>query len=333
MIEFLLSEQCLPVIFTALMGIAVWVYVVLDGYDLGVGILTAKANLQEKNVLYASIAPFWDANETWLVLGVGLLLIAFPVAHGIILTQLYSPVFLMLAGLILRGVSFEFRAKASVNHQHLWDNAFTFGSILAALSQGYMLGSYITGFKHDLKSIGFSLLSAVCLAVGYVFVGSNWLIIRTEGEIQKKYIKISRYALWGTVFGLALVSIATPLISQRIFDRWFTFPNFLYMMPVPLLTGTLVLYLDRTLKQLDKVTDKRTWVPFAGNIGLYALGFIGLSYSFYPYIVPEEITIWQAASAPESLRVILFGALLVLPFIFGYTFYIYKIFWGKVSPH
>lgn len=329
--EHLASSEWLPLIFMALMGLSILVYVILDGYDLGVGILMSRADHAEKDNMMASIGPFWDANETWLVLGVGLLLVAFPEAHGIILTGLYLPTAVMLGGLILRGVSFDFRAKAKDKHKHLWDKTFMGGSLIAALSQGYMLGLYIVGFKTTLLTFAFGLLAGICLTAGYSFVGAAWLIMKTEGMLQKKAVKWARTALWGIALGMVVVSIVTPLISSRIFDKWFSLPNFFLLLPIPLMTGVLIIALEVLLRKLPSQNDSHCWVPFAGAVGLFVLGFHGLAYSFYPYIVPDKLTIWQAASAPESLMIILVGALIVLPCIIGYTIFAYKVFWGKVK--
>lgn len=324
------SEYWLPLIFTALMAVSILAYVILDGYDLGVGMLMSRATDEEKDQMIASIGPFWDANETWLVLGVGLLLVAFPLAHGIILTALYLPTALMLGGLILRGVSFDFRAKAKAAHKQRWDQCFMGGSLLAALAQGYMLGIYILGFESSWAAFCFGLLAGVCLAAGYCFVGAGWLIMKTEGELQAKAVYWARRMLWGVAVGMAVVSATTPLISQRIFEKWFSLPNFFLLMPIPLMTGFLMILLEVVLRRLPLANDRYCWVPFAGSVGLFLLGFHGLAYSFYPYIVPEQVTIWQAASAPESLMIILVGALVVLPCIIGYTIFAYRVFWGKV---
>ncbi|MBX7146716.1 MAG: cytochrome d ubiquinol oxidase subunit II [Alphaproteobacteria bacterium] len=324
-------NQWLPLIFMALMGIAILVYVILDGYDLGVGILMGCANYDQKNMMIASIGPFWDANETWLVLGIGILLVAFPMAHGIILTNLYIPTAIMIAGLIIRGVSFDFRAKARDHHKYLWDRGFTFGSLLTSVAQGYMLGMYIVGFTPTVMAVIFSLLVGVCLACGYSFVGAGWLIMKTEGDLQKKAVRWARLSLWGTALGIALVSIATPLINSRIFDKWFNLPNFFLLLPIPLITALVIILTEIMLKKLPHPQDHYSWVPFAGSVGLFLLGFHGLAYSFYPYIVPDQLTIWQAASSSDALMIILIGVLIVLPFIIGYTIYAYRVFWGKVK--
>lgn len=320
----------LPLIFVVLMGLAIFIYVILDGYDLGVGILLNKASDEEKDKMIASIGPFWDANETWLVLGVGILLIAFPLAHGIILSTLYLPVAVMLLALILRGVAFDFRAKVKAEHKNLWNRSFFTGSLVTALSQGYMLGMYIVGFKNDTYEIIFSLFIGICLAAGYVLVGSSWLIMKTEGDLQKKAVKWATTSLRGTALGLILVSVATPLVNIEIFYKWFIMPNIIYLSIIPICATILIVFLDRTLASLPKPKDKHAWIPFAGCVGIFLSGFAGLAYSFFPYIVPDRMTIWQAASAPESLLVILLGVVLVLPFIIGYTIFSYRVFWGKV---
>lgn len=330
----------LPLVFMGLMGLSILAYVILDGYDLGVGILLPTAeNVGERNLMIGSIGPFWDANETWLVLGVGILLVAFPLAHGVILTQLYLPVTLMLLGLILRGVAFEFRVKARDPHQHLWDRAFFAGSLLAAVSQGVMLGQLITGFAASLWAWLFSLAIGVGLAGGYVLLGAGWLIMKTEGRLQQRAVRWGRRALYFTAAGIAAVSVATPLVSPQIFAKWFSLETFFALLPIPLMSAALVLLLAIFLKRLAE--DARVanplglarwaWAPFAGGVALFLLAFLGLAYSLFPWLVLDRITVWDAASAPESLRIILWGALLVVPTIIAYTAFVYRVFWGKAS--
>lgn len=321
----------LPLTFAFLMGFSMLVYGVLDGYDLGVGILSGNATPAEKDRMIASIGPFWDANETWLVLGVGLLLVAFPLAHGIILTNLYLPVALMLTGLIFRGVAFDFRAKVAAKHKHYWNTAFLGGSLMTALAQGYMLGSYIMGFDNSLPSLAFSLLCALGVTVGYCLIGACWLILKTDGALQKKAIRWAQLCLIGGACTIVLVSLTTPLVSTRIFEKWFQLPNLLYLSPIPLLTAALVAHLWFTLRRLPLPNDKLCWLPFVQTIGIMVLCFIGLAYSFFPYIVPEKLLITEAASAPESLMIILVGALIVLPILLAYTALAYRIFHGKAS--
>lgn len=327
----ILNNEWLPLIFMALMGLAILAYVILDGYDLGTGILMSRAGDAEKNTMIASIGPFWDANETWLVLGIGILLVAFPAAHGVILTGLYLPVALMLGGLILRGVSFDFRAKVKAHHKHRWDRAFIAGSLLATLAQGYMLALYIVGFERGPGSFAFGLLVGACLTAGYALLGASWLIMKCEGELQRKAVRWARLALWGTAAGILAVSVATPLVSARIFEKWFSLPNFLILLPVPALTFAVVVWLEILLQKLPLPGDRWSWAPFAGSVLLFLFGFTGLAYSFFPYIVLDRMTIWEAASAPESLLIILVGALIVLPFIIAYTVFVYRVFWGKVK--
>ncbi len=328
--DYITSADVLPVIFAGLMGLSILLYVILDGYDLGVGILMSRASSHEKDMMIASIGPFWDANETWLVLGIGLLLVAFPIAHGIILSTLYLPVALLLVGLILRGVAFDFRAKAQESHKANWDWAFFGGSLLAALAQGYMLGLYIVGFERSLLNVVFGFLCAICLAAGYAFIGACWLIMKTEDDLQVAAARWARICLWLTAVGLAAVSLATPLVSARMFEKWFSLPNLFLLLPIPIITGLLILGLDRLLARMPLPGDDYYWLPFVGAMGVFTLGFLGLAYSFYPFVILDKMTIWQAASAPESLTFILVGALIVLPFILGYTFYAYRVFWGKV---
>lgn len=329
--EIFANGNWLPLAFAALMGLAILVYAVLDGYDLGVGILMGLAEPDEKDRMIASIGPFWDANETWLVLGVGLLLVAFPAAHGIVLGHLYLPTALMLIGLIVRGVAFDFRMKAKDSHKRTWNRAFCAGSLLASLTQGYMLGQYILGFDTSAGGLAFSALVGVSVAAGYSLVGAAWLILKTEAALQQKAVRWARLGLIGTVIGIALVSVATPLASARIFGNWFSFPAVLYLAPIPLVTGVLILALWRILNRLPLPGDRLCWTPFALTVGIFVLCFAGLAYSFYPYIVPDQLTIAQAASAPESLLIMLVGALLVLPFLIGYTIFSYRVFHGKAS--
>jgi cytochrome bd ubiquinol oxidase subunit II len=323
----------LPVVFMALMGIAMLAYVILDGYDLGVGILLRRATGEEKDVMIASIGPFWDANETWLVLGVGILLVAFPVAHGVILGALYLPVAFMLIGLILRGVAFDFRVKARALHKPTWNAAFYAGSLLAAFSQGVMLGLYITGFSYAPLASFFAAVTGFCLCSGYALLGATWLLMKTEGALQLRAVRWAMGSWWLTGAGVAAISIVTPLVSERIFEKWFSLPNFFLLLPIPIATAILFFVIYRSLKRLPKrLSDGNeygAWVPFACTVGIFLLAFYGLAYSLFPYLVVDKIDIWQAASAKESLMIILIGAAIVLPTIIGYTIYAYRVFWGK----
>jgi len=324
-------DYLLPLVFMGLMGLAILIYVVLDGYDLGVGILMLDADDAEKDTMVASIGPFWDANETWLVLGVGILLIAFPAAHGVILTALYLPVALMLAGLILRGVAFDFRVKAHASHKPLWNRIFIGGSLLTALAQGWMLGKYILGFEDGWAATAFAALIGLCLAAGFALLGACWVLMKSTGELKSKAVRWARKALWGTGLGVAAVSIAAPLVCTRIFDKWFAWPELLFMAPVPLAAAGLFVACDRVLARLDRERGYGSWKPFACAIGLFTLAFAGLAYSLFPYLVVDRLDIWQAASATESLAVIAIGAAVTVPAILVYTVYSYKVFWGKAE--
>ena len=323
----------LPLVFMALMGVAMLAYVVLDGYDLGVGILLRRAEESEKDLMIASIGPFWDANETWLVLGIGILLVAFPLAHGVILTSLYLPVAVMLLGLILRGVAFDFRAKARAHHTPLWDRTVYAGSLIASLAQGTMLGFTVVGFEYTVATAGFALLIGLGLAAGYALLGATWLIIKAEGALQLKAVRWARASLWLTALGIAGVSIATPMVSARIYDKWFSLSVLPLLLPIPLATALLFFIVERSLRRLPKRiaegNEYGAWIPFAATIGIFCLAFYGLAYSLFPYLVMDRITIWQAAAAPESLMFILVGTAIVLPAILGYTAYAYRVFWGK----
>ena len=324
----------LPLVFALVMALAMLAYVILDGYDLGVGVLLQRADdAAQKDAMIASIGPFWDANETWLVLGVGVLLVAFPMAHGVILGALYLPVALMLVGLTLRGVSFDFRVKARDEHKRLWDRAFFGGSLLAGWSQGFMLGGLITGFKGNLASNLFSALIGLCLVAAYCLLGAGWLIIKSEGALQLKAVAWALRSWWFTAAGVGAISLATPLVSARIFDKWFSFPNLVMLFPIPAMTLALFLVMARSLKRLPvRLAQNNQYgagVPFACTVGVFLLSFYGLAYSLFPWLVIDRLTLWQAASAPEALMVIFYGVLVVVPTIIGYTVYAYRVFWGK----
>jgi len=312
----------LPVVFTVLMGAAILAYVVLDGYDLGVGMLMPAASRDEQDVMVSSIGPFWDANETWLVLGIGLLLVAFPVAHGEILGALYLPVAAMLVGLMLRGVAFELRVEAEGWHRELWNRLFWAGSLVASFAQGLMLGRYVTGFEPGLGAWLFALIVGASLCGGYVLLGATWLVLRTEGALQEKSVAWARRGLLWVALGVALVSAATPLASETVRDKWFDFPRTLGLMILSVMTVLSGLWVWLNLGRSD-------WKPFAGAVAIYVLAFAGLAYSLFPYVVMDRLTIWEAAAHPSALVFVLAGTLVVLPFIIGYTVYAYRVFGGK----
>ncbi len=321
----------LPFTFAGLMGLSILIYVILDGYDLGVGLLVPLADDAEKDRMIASIGPFWDANETWLVMAVGLLLVAFPVAYGLILTSLYLPVAILLIGLILRGVAFEFRAKMSKQYKPIWNGLFFLGSLMTALSQGFMLGMYIMGLGWSAAHIGFAVLIALCLAASYALIGACWLIFKTSDDLQEKAISWARRALVFAAMGLAAVSVATPAVSPRIFASWFGFPQIVLLAPLPIVSGLLFAALYLILRKLPAPEDRFAWAPLLITAAIFVLGYTGLAYSFYPFVVPDRITIFEAASAPESLFIILIGTLIVLPVIGGYTIFAYTVFRGKAA--
>jgi len=320
--------QALPVVFLGLMGLSMFVYVVLDGFDLGVGMLLPRAGEAQKDMMIASIGPFWDANETWLVLGIGILLIAFPKAHGVVMTALYLPIALMLVGLTLRGVAFDFRVKAKDAHKALWNRAFFAGSMLASLAQGWMLGRYITGFAQGEHFALFAAAIALCLPAAYTLIGACWLVMKTDGELQASAARWARQAWLPVALGLALISLATPWVSPTVFERWFAFPQLIALSAIPLMS---VICLVATLAVLrsNQVLGALCWLPFAFVVTVFTLGGIGLAYSLYPYVVIDRMTIWQAASATESLAVILIGCAITVPAIALYTLYAYRVFWGK----
>jgi len=304
------------------MGGAILAYVVLDGYDLGVGMLMPAASGAEQDRMVASIGPFWDANETWLVLGVGLLLVAFPVAHGVVLGALYLPVAAMLVGLMLRGVGFEMRVKAEGWHRELWNWLFWAGSFLASFAQGLMLGRYITGFQPGFGYWLFAALVGGAVCGGYVLLGATWLVLKTEGELQKKAVAWAKWGLVWVALGVALISAATPMVSQTVREKWFSFPELLLLSPLPVGTLLAGILLWRSLGRSERQ-------PFGWTVAIYVLSFLGLAYSLFPYVVMDRLTIWEAAAHESSLKFVLVGALIVLPFLVGYTIYAYRVFRGK----
>ncbi|MEM8984646.1 MAG: cytochrome d ubiquinol oxidase subunit II [Pseudomonadota bacterium] len=326
----------LPLAFMVMMGVSILAYVILDGYDLGVGILLPLATDAEKDLMIASIGPFWDANETWLVLGIGILLVAFPMAHGTILTALYLPVSLMLIGLTLRGVAFDFRVKAHDSHKAAWNRAFFTGSFLAAISQGYMLGQVVLGFKSDALALAFSIAIGLGLVAGYTLLGGCWLIAKTSDALQRKAIRWARNSVILTGIGVASVSVATPLLSESILEKWFRVDHLIVVWPMPIITTALFIILWRTLGRLPVRLDQRNeygiWSPFFCTAGLYLLAFHGIAYSMFPWLVVDEMTIWDSASAPESLLIMFVGAVIVLPVIAGYSVFAYRVFGGKAQP-
>ncbi len=319
----------LAIVFMVLMGVAVLAYVVLDGYDLGVGMLMPAADDHEQSLMVASIGPFWDANETWLVLGIGILLAAFPKAHGVVLTALYLPVAAMLVGLMLRGVAFELRMKALGWHRELWNWLFWAGSFMATFFQGVMLGRYVTGFEPGLGYWLFALVTGASLCGGYVLLGATWLILKTEGALRDKAISWSRWGLLWVGLGVALVSLGTPLVSGTVRDKWFDFPRTLWLMALPLATVGAALWLWIETAALRRGAAGRDARPFLAAVAIFTLAFLGLAYSLYPYVVMDRLTIWDAAAHPSALKVVAIGAAIVLPFIAAYTVMSYRIFGGK----
>lgn len=326
----MIADSMLPTIFAGLMALSILVYAILDGYDLGVGLLLPMDNEQQRDKMIASIGPFWDANETWLVLAVGLLLIAFPMAHNIILKAMYLPAAALLAGLILRGVSFDFRAKVIQRKKHRWDHLFKLGSLIAAASQGYMLGMFVMGFEQTFAAIAFSLLSAFGVTMAYALIGACWLIMKTETELQVRAVNWAKKAGVISFLGIAAVCVVNPLINDFVFERWTSLPLAYLIAVIPTVSFALFVLGYQVLKRLPHEEDKGCWLPFVICSSIFLFSFCGLALSFYPYVVPGQLTFWQAASAPESLRFILYGAIFVIPAILFYTLFIYRVFWGKV---
>tara|TARA_R110002072_G_scaffold2099_1_gene17683 strand:+ start:2873 stop:3865 length:993 start_codon:yes stop_codon:yes gene_type:complete len=324
-------EQFLPVFFVMAMGLALLLYVILDGFDLGVGLLLPQATETEKDIMIASIGPFWDANETWIVLGIGILLIAFPMAQGIILSALYLPVTLMLFGLILRGVAFDFRVKAGDAHKQRWNRMFFLGSLIAAMSQGWMLGAYITGLDAGLTNTLFAALIALTLPALYVMLGAGWLLIKTEGELFDKAVRWARMALPAMGLALILVSIATPIVSTEIAARWFTLPNAIGLLPIPVSCLVAYFALYRLLGRPEYLRDNNNWVVYALLVLICLMAALGLAYSIYPDIIIGKMDLYEAAAATNSLQFIFYGVAVTLPVILAYSAYVFRVFRGKAT--
>ncbi|MDF2621590.1 MAG: cytochrome d ubiquinol oxidase, subunit [Xanthobacteraceae bacterium] len=326
-------EYYLPVIWALLLAVAIAMYVVLDGFDLGIGILFpfAKSDV-EKDQMMSSVAPFWDGNETWLVLGGGGLLVAFPLAYSIVMPALYLPVIFMLLALVFRGVAFEFRHVADTS-RFLWNIAFAGGSTLAAFFQGMLLGGFVQGIKVENNAFAggpldwatpFALMCGLGVVAGYALIGSVWLVMKTEGTAAAQARAHARLLLPVVLIFMGIVSLWTPIAFPRIAERWFTTPNLFYLAPVPILTLALAYGVWRWLE------TGREHLPFFGVIGLFLLGYIGIGISIFPYLVPPTLTVWQTAAAPASQVFMLIGTIFMLPIILGYIAFVYWLFRGKV---
>jgi cytochrome bd ubiquinol oxidase subunit II len=319
-----------------IIAFAVFVYVVMDGFDLGLGILFPLfPRKTDRDVITNSVAPVWDGNETWLVLGGGGLMAAFPLAYAVLMPALYTPVIAMLVGLIFRGVAFEFRWRTTQSERNRWDLAFAGGSLLAALAQGIALGAILQGIHVEGRQYAggwwdwltpFSILTGVALVIGYALLGATWLVMKTEGEIRDRAYGLSWFLLFAMLCAICAVSIATPFLSVQYAQRWFTWPNILLTAPVPVAVAAVTVFLLRSLAK------KQDYRPFFLSLLLFALSYAGLGISMYPYIVPQSITIWQAASPASSQVFMLFGVAVLIPLILGYTAWAYWVFRGKVRP-
>jgi cytochrome bd ubiquinol oxidase subunit II len=320
-------------VWAIILALGIFLYVLLDGFDLGVGILYGfEPDLQSRNLVMNSIAPVWDGNETWLVLGSIALLAAFPLAFAIIIPALYFPILLMLLGLVFRGVAFEFRFRDR-EHKSFWDHGFFAGSALAAFAQGVMLGAYIQGFKIEGREfVGtsfdflspFSIMTGVSLIFGYTLLGAGWLILKTEGEIQERARRHGLISLAGVLVCIGLVSIWTPFSSSEIAERWFSWPNILFLSPVPLATAAAAFFIWKSLTGTSQAG------PFIGAVLLFTLSYLGIAISLWPFIVPHTFTLWQAASSNSTQAFLLVGTLFLLPVILVYTGWSYWVFRGKV---
>jgi cytochrome d ubiquinol oxidase subunit II len=326
-------ESYLPVIWAALIGVAVAMYVILDGFDLGIGILFPFAETDhQRDQMMNSVAPFWDGNETWLVLGGAGMMVAFPLAYSIILPALYLPVIVMLLALVFRGVAFEFRWVGVTSKRH-WTFAFAAGSALAGFCQGLILGGLIQGIKVENSAFAggpfdwatpFAVLCGLGLVAGYGLLGATWLIMKTEGSVARRARTEAKLLLLAVLAFMAIVSIGTPLDVERIATRWFSLPNILFIWWVPAATALVAF---ATWRWLDTEHDV---LPFLAVIVLFLLGYLGLLISNFPYLVPPSLTIWQTAAAPATQVFMLMGTLVMLPIILGYMVFVYWVFGGKL---
>jgi cytochrome d ubiquinol oxidase subunit II len=325
----------LPVIWAIIIGFALMMYVVMDGFDLGIGILFPFVQDRgERDTMVNTVAPVWDGNETWLVLGGATLMAVFPLAYSVLLSALYIPLIFMLAGLIWRGVSFEFRFKADEAHRQFWDKAFAVGSYVATFSQGVALGAFINGFKVTGPSYEggsfdwltpFSLFTGVGLLVAYALLGCTWLIMKTEGALQRRVKALARPATIVLFAVIVIVSVWTPLTHNSIAARWFSLPNIIIFSPVP------VLVVAATWAMLGMLKREAPASPFMLALLLLFLGYSGFAISLWPNIIPPAVSIREAAAPPESMGFTLVGALFVIPFILGYSAWSYYVFRGKVK--
>lgn len=316
-----------------LLAIAVFLYVLLDGFDLGVGILYGFASDNTtRNLMINSIAPVWDGNETWLVFGIVGLLAAFPLAFSIIIPAIYFPILVMLLALIFRGVAFEFRNRELLQ-AGIWDYLFYLGSLVATFAQGVILGAYIQGFKVDGRYfIGstldcfswFSLFTGIALIFGYALLGAGWLILKTEGELQKTARRQGRWCFIAVLMAIAVVSLWTPLHNPGIAHRWFDWPNIAYLAPVPIVAAAFAWF------EWYGLTHQTEAMPFLAAIGLFSLSYLGMIFSIFPMIVPYHFTLWQAASDTQTQLFLLIGTLFLLPIVLMYTAWSYWVFRGKV---
>ncbi|GAB4066643.1 cytochrome d ubiquinol oxidase subunit II [Ancylobacter sonchi] len=326
-------EYYLPVIWALLLAVAIALYVILDGFDLGIGILFPFARSEvEKDQMMNSVAPFWDGNETWLILGGGGLLVAFPLAYSILMPALYLPVIFMLLALVFRGVAFEFRHVADTS-RFLWNVAFAGGSTLAAFFQGVLLGGFVQGMKVENNAFAggpldwatpFALICGLGVTAGYALIGAVWLILKTDGAAQARARAHARWLLPLVLVFMGIVSLWTPIAFPRIADRWFSLPNLYYLAPIPLVTLLLAGFVWRWLERGHE------HLPFLGVIGLFLLGYIGIGVSIFPHLVPPVLTVWQTAAAPASQVFMLIGTVFMLPLILGYVGFVYWTFRGKV---
>ncbi len=326
-------NDTLSLVWAGIIALAVFGYVVMDGFDLGIGILFPWLNKGDhRNTAINTIAPVWDGNETWLVLGGGGLFAAFPLAYAVLMPAVYAPIIAMLLGLVFRGVAFEYRARTT--RLWIWDSAFAFGSTMAAFAQGVILGAILQGVSVSGRAYSggwfdwlspFSILTGVSVVAGYALLGACWLIYRTEHDLQDRAFALARLTGAATLVAVVAVSLATPFLNHDYFSRWFAMPGMLYVAPVPILLGVTALLFARSLRQ------RREGQPFLLALAVFFLSFTGLGISMFPWLVPGKVTIFEAATAENSQVFMLIGVGIMLPIIIAYTGYAYWVFRGKVG--
>lgn len=329
-------EVILPLVWAGIVAFVVIMYILLDGFDLGIGILFPWIpDKKHRDTMMNSAAPIWDGNETWMILGAAVLYGAFPIAYSTLLPALYMPIMIMLIALIFRGVSFEFRFKADKS-LFLWDVGFSVGSTVAAFCQGIILGTYLQGYADtSLANIGgyyvwftpFSIMTGIAVVFGYALIGSTWLIMKTKGELQNEMFLAARNLLFIVCIFLIIVSAWTPFVDPSVMQRWFSLPNFFILLPLPVITAIVAFFMFYAIHGHEET------LPFLLSIALFLCAYLGLIISVWPYIIPHRIDIWEAAANTKTLLFLLAFTGVLIPILVAYNAYAYYVFRGKVDEH